>query len=410
MRILVLSLNYYPELVGCAKFTTDMVNWLSKESNKIIVITTNAFYPKWEAKRNDYNKTTHKKITIVRCPIYIPKNPNGIKRSLHYLSFFISSLPVVFYYGFKKMDVAFAMCPTILSAPNILIIAFIKKLLRMRKLTTWIHFLDLEIEAAFQLKLFKNDFFKRFLFTFEKFILNKFDYISSISIYMNKKISQKINKRKNIYYLPIFIETKDFKITNKDKIFNPYNQKFGKNNKKIIMYSGSINEKLSYETLVQTIKILDSKKDIIWIICGSGPIKPYLINKLKNNKNVNFYDFQPNENLPYWLDIADIHLIPQKLSSVKFCLPSKLLGILASGKPVIGIAPQNSELGNILDLYGVRLSDENPKTMADSLIKLIENKELRKKLGESSRKYIKNNHEKDKILNKLLTKIKGIIN
>ena len=216
MRILVLALNYYPELVGCGKFTKEMVDWLSVESNKIIVITTNAFYPNWEAKSNNYNKKTSKKITIIRCPIYIPKNPNGIKRSLHY----ISSFPVVIYYGFKKIDVAFAICPTLLSAPNILIITFLKKLLGMKKLTSWIHFADLEIEAAFQLKLFKSNYLKKFLLAFEKFILNKFDYISSISLYMNKKIRQKINNKNNVYYLPDFIETKDFTSIDRNKTMN----------------------------------------------------------------------------------------------------------------------------------------------------------------------------------------------
>ena len=409
MRILVLALNYYPELVGCGKFTKEMVDWLSVESNKIIVITTNAFYPNWEAKSNNYNKKTSKKITIIRCPIYIPKNPNGIKRSLHYLSFFISSFPVVIYYGFKKIDVAFAICPTLLSAPNILIITFLKKLLGMKKLTSWIHFADLEIEAAFQLKFFKSNYLKKFLLAFEKFILNKFDYISSISLYMNKKIRQKINNKNNVYYLPDFIETKDFTSIDRNKTINPYYKELGiVKDKKIIMYSGSINEKLSYETLVDAIKILDERKDmdILWIICGNGPKKPYLMKRLKKNINVKFYDFQPHEKLPYWLNIADIHLIPQKLSSVKFCLPSKLLGILASGKAVIGIAPQDSELGNILDHYGIRLSNENPKNMADALVKLLQNKELREKLGENSKKYIKTNHEKSLILGKVISKIK----
>ena len=77
------------------------------------------------------------------------------------------------------------------------------------------------------------------------------------------------------------------------------------------MYSGSINEKLSSETLVEAIKILDNRNDILWIICGNGPKKPYLIKKLKNNINVKFYDFQGSlmRMLPYWLNIADIHLI-----------------------------------------------------------------------------------------------------
>ena len=57
-------------------------------------------------------------------------------------------------------------------------------------------------------------------------------------------------------------------------------------------------------------------------------------------------------------------------------MPSKLLGILAIGKPVIGITPELSELGKILDKYGIRLSTEKSEEMSEAIIKLIENKEL----------------------------------
>ena len=34
MKILVLALNYHPEIVGCAKFTTEFVDWISKSQKK----------------------------------------------------------------------------------------------------------------------------------------------------------------------------------------------------------------------------------------------------------------------------------------------------------------------------------------------------------------------------------------
>ena len=63
------------------------------------------------------------------------------------------------------------------------------------------------------------------------------------------------------------------------------------------------------------------------MICGDGPKKAFLQKSLKGLENVLFCDFQPRKKLPEWIDFGDIHLIPQKLSSVEFCLPSKLLGI-----------------------------------------------------------------------------------
>ena len=408
MHILVLALNYSPELVGNAKFTSEMVEWFAKKSKKIIVITTNPFYPKWECENNNYSRSCHQNIDIIRCPIYVPKKLNGITRSLHYLSFFISSFPVVMFYIFKKIDVAFTICPTILSAPSILILSFIKRTFLHQKIISWIHFADLEIEAAFQLKYFRNRYLKKFLFFYEKKILANFTFISSISFFMNDTIKQKLNTYKKIHYLPNFIETNEFIKVIKNMKLNPYFHEISiYSEKKVIMYSGSINEKLSCETLIQTIRILNSRQDLIWIICGDGPKKSYLEKKLSKYKNVKFYDFQPYIKLPYWLNIADIHLIPQKVSSVKFCLPSKLLGILASGKPVLGIAPINSELGKVLDNYGVRLSNEDPKKMAELLTKLLDNKKLRTQLGKNSQNYIKKFHEKDKILKDILLKLEN---
>ena len=410
MKILVVALNFSPEVVGCAKFTSEFVDWLSKKAKKVIVITTNPFYPEWKVKSNRYKKSKIENILIIRCPIYVPKKLNGLNRILHYLSFFITTMPIIFYYGIKEADLAFNMCPTILSAPNIIMASLIKKIFYRKKLVTWIHFADLEIEAAFKLNFLRGKFIKKLLVLFEKIILNKFDLISSISFYMLEKIKLKTCKNKKIFYLPDFIDTKKFNNLYKDKKNYPYSKELLlKKEKVLIMYSGSINEKMAWQTLINSIKNLSYREDLVWIVCGDGPKRLTLENSLKDFKNVLFYNFQPFNTLPYWLDIADIHLIPQKLTSVEFCLPSKLLGILAIGKPVIGIAGKNSELGKILDKYGVRLTSESPGEMSKAIIKLVENKELRNKLSIKSKNYIEEFHEKENILNNMYRVVENII-
>ena len=79
-------------------------------------------------------------------------------------------------------------------------------------------------------------------------------------------------------------------------------------------------------------------------------------------------------------------------------MPSKLLGILACGKPVIGIAPEGSELGNVLDNYGIRLSRESSALMAESIIELANNSVLRKRLSERSKNYILNFQDQRQML------------
>ena len=89
MNIVFNALNFSPEIVGNAKYTSEMVYWLSDKFNKVIVITTNAYYPEWKCNLNKYRKEIHDNITIYRCPIYIPKKVNGITKIIHYWSFFL---------------------------------------------------------------------------------------------------------------------------------------------------------------------------------------------------------------------------------------------------------------------------------------------------------------------------------
>ena len=64
MKILVVALNFAPEMVGCAKYTSELVDWVSKKSKQVIVITTNPFYPNWKCKSNYYNITKKENIVI----------------------------------------------------------------------------------------------------------------------------------------------------------------------------------------------------------------------------------------------------------------------------------------------------------------------------------------------------------
>ena len=92
-------------------------------------------------------------MTVYRCPIYIPRKVNGIKKIIHYLSFLISSFPLIIISLLKKPDVIFTVCPTILSAPNAILMKFLSSLFFKKKVFTWLHIQDFEIEAAFKLNI-----------------------------------------------------------------------------------------------------------------------------------------------------------------------------------------------------------------------------------------------------------------
>ena len=410
MIILVNALNFAPEIVGCGKYTSELVYWLTKKVDLVIVVTTNAYYPYWKCISNKYKKTKIDNLIIYRSIIFIPKKINGLNKLIHLASFFLFSLPLFIKCIKYKPDGIFTVCPTIFSAPSSLLLSFLTKIIFRKKLFTWIHFQDFEIDAAFNLRILKGDWINNIFLKFEKFLINQFDIASTISYSMKKKLLSKVKNQKKVKYLPNFINSDKYKCNFVHKKENPYYEDLNlKKSLNIIMYSGTLNEKLSYEVIISAIKSLSYRKDIFWIISGEGPAKIKIINELRNYNNVKILGFQPEEKLTDWLNFADIHLVLQKLSTLNLVLPSKLLGIMASGKPILGFASADSELGRILDIAGIRLSEECTEKFVDAIIKLINNPKLRKKLGLKGQNYVVDFHEKEKVLNKFLKEIKNLV-
>src|SRR5512146_2326686 len=47
MRILVVGLNFAPELTGVGKYSGEMAAWLARRGHDVAVVTTRPYYPQW---------------------------------------------------------------------------------------------------------------------------------------------------------------------------------------------------------------------------------------------------------------------------------------------------------------------------------------------------------------------------
>lgn len=47
MRILFCGINYAPDLIGVAKYNTELCEWLKERAHEIRVVTAPPYYPAW---------------------------------------------------------------------------------------------------------------------------------------------------------------------------------------------------------------------------------------------------------------------------------------------------------------------------------------------------------------------------
>ncbi|MGA0556485.1 WcaI family glycosyltransferase [Larkinella sp. VNQ87] len=407
-RILLIGYNYYPEYTGIGKYSGEMVYWLARRGYDCTVITAYPYYPQWKVteayahKKNWFNTEQQTfdsggRITVHRCPMYIPHKPSGIKRMLLDFSFlFTASLKLLQLLFEKRMDLVVTVAPSFLvGLPGL----FYKKIKKAKLLY---HIQDMQIEAARDLNMIKSKSIIDILFKIERFILRRCDFITTISEEMVQKLREKTRRDVNLFLNSVDIEML-YPIPNQERL----KRDFGfKDNDRIILYSGAIGEKQGLESILDLAKTFECRRELKFVICGSGPYKQKLIDLATSLQltNIMFLPLQPTEKLNQFLNCADVHLVIQKMGASDLVMPSKLTSILAVGGVAVVTANERSGLYRLIDKnnIGILVEPENQSSLILGIWKALESDPTI--IQQTARSYAENNLSIDSIMSSFETK------
>lgn len=376
--ILLIGYNFNPEPTGIGKYNGEMLSWLGEKGYSCSVITTYPYYPYWKIQepyqkdrfwyRSEKQKLSSGKfINVHRCPAYVPATPTSFKRILLDLSFLLSAtLKVLYLIPQKKFDYVITVVPSFQFG----LLGVLYKIFRRAKFLY--HIQDLQIEAARDLGLIKSPRIIQGLFGIEKFILNKADYISTISEGMAAKVRRKSDKK--IYLLANWVDTKLFKPLSQKGLLK---REFGfKAEDKVVLYSGAMGEKQGLEIIIYAAKALKHLPNLKFLMCGSGPYTKKLISMTHEFglTNVEFLPLQPVGRFNRILNMADLHLVIQKSQAADLVMPSKLTTILAVGGLVLVTANESSELYRLITTHeiGIAVEPDNLQALINGVRQGVE--------------------------------------
>lgn len=409
MKILFYGINFSPELTGIGKYTGEMAQWFAEQGHEIRVITAPPYYPAWkvsEGYQNAYVTEQWNGVTVYRTPLWVPAQPNGVNRLVHLASFALSSLPTLFKQWFWKPDVVWTVEPALMCAPAT--VAFAK----LNGAKSWLHVQDYEVNAAFDMGLIKAKWLRGFVEACERWLMRCFDRISSISGQMLKLANDKGIDEQKIISFPNWV---DISAIQPLKNVSPYRKELKISDDKIVaLYSGNMGGKQGLEILAEVARIIADQKveNIQFVFCGNGAGRVDLEQACTGLNNVIFLDLQPFERLGELLGLADIHLLPQRADAADLVMPSKLTGMLASGKSVVATATADTELGYVITedaKCGLIVSPENGSAFAEAIIQLSQDSESRQRYGKNGRQYAENKLSKDQILKTFEQDLKNLI-
>ncbi|MDI6704130.1 MAG: glycosyltransferase family 4 protein, partial [bacterium] len=330
-----------------------------------------------------------------------PYSKNDIWRVINFVDFGIRSFLV----GLRlpHQDIVLASSPHLITGISGYLLSTIKRS----------HFVfevrDLWPETLIVLGGLKNKPLIWLLEKVERFLYDKARRIIVLTKGIEEKILQKKIPPEKISFIPNGIDLESFvEIEGREVTRERYNF----TDKFICMYAGAHGQANALDVIIQTAKILRNYPEIFLVLLGDGPEKDRLMDLARkaNLTNVIFKNPVSKKKIPDLLASSDVTIATlAKVELFKGARPNKLFDYMASGRPLIcAIWGEASRVVEEAEA-GICVEPENPQAMAEAILRLYNNPELRKRLGQNGRRYIFSNCSREVLASQIENILKCLI-
>lgn len=245
-----------------------------------------------------------------------------------------------------------------------------------------------------------------------EFIIKNTDVVTSVSYHRADELSKFMFDKEvmtKIKIVPMGVTVENIVDKNKNQLRIKYNV----NQKIIILFVGRLVDVKGCEYLIESFKlIVDKFNDIQLIIVGNGPLEAKLkrmVEEFDLKENIRFEGFVERNKISDYYNLSDIIVIPSIVDSSGYeeGLPVVLLEALIFGRPIVATRTKGI-MEIIKDSYnGILVEPKSSKQIANSILMLINNHQLRYKLSEAALK-CSENYGWDVVANKYFEMIKNV--
>ena len=387
MNILLITAYFPPDNGSAANLFHDLATNLSENGDKVTVLTT---IPQYHATGNldNYKKkmwateringlTVHR----IRCPRFegIFRIGRGLWQIWVSIALSLVSLFI------KKHDVCLVYSP-----PLPLCLAGILNS-RLKGTKVVLNIQDLVPQSIIDLGMLKNPSLIQIFKNLEVFCYQHSDHITVMSegnlehVQFHGASKDKITIIENWVNLPDSIR------------HNTVNETLNKHSllgSNLITFGGVLGHSQDLDIIINAAKLTIARTDIVWVIVGDGAQKEYLCNSIEDFQlyNIKLLPMLPRNEYETILTNSKLGLATLKSVVKTPVVPSKIYSIMASGIPVICSMESSGDAPKLVEKIkcGINISPENHSQLAESVIRLVDNDDLREELGKNGLNYIKN--------------------
>ncbi|MGH4139647.1 glycosyltransferase family 4 protein [Clostridium sp.] len=396
-KLLVYAHYFYPDVASTGQILTELCEGLKEEFDITVICVVPSYDGKVECryKRKRIHREDFKGMHLLRVRVPEFQKKNKISRVKNILAYFFNAIIATFSAG--KQDVVFSI-----SQPPILggLLGVIGKKLKRAKYIYNIQ--DFNPEQTEAVGYSKSKFILKFAKALDKYSCKKADTVVIVGRDMKKTLENRFQGKdvpENVVINNWIDEKQIYPLPAENPKVVSFKEKYGLNDKFVFMCSGNIGLYYDLENIIKVIGDFKHEEDVVFAFVGDGIMKQTLVDYVEENglDNVKFIPYQDKKDLIYSLNAADAHLVTNAKGIKGISVPSKIYGVMASGKSVLGVLEEGSEARLLIENSncGKCVCPGDYANIKSTITEIIQHKESFVKLGARGRKTIEDKLKKD---------------
>ncbi len=384
MRLLFLCPHFEPDLhAATGEVMTRLVHGLAERGHEVDVVTSLPWYhhhrvdPGWTGRPWRRQRTDHG--TIVRVWPFPTDKTNVPARAVAFGGF--TGLATAAALTLRRPDAVLGMSPPIFLGDAAWAVA------RRWRVPFVFNVQDIFPDVAVELGALTNPRVIRFAQSHERSVYNRADAVTVLSQDQAANVSAKTDDPTKVRIIHNFVDLDRVSAGDRQ---TPYREKHGLGDRLVVMYSGNVGLSQSFDLVRHAADHFADRDDIRFVINGEGAARSLVDEWARSRPNVIVSDFVPREQVSEVLGAADLHLILLKRGLSRSSTPSKLYGILASGRPLLASIDEGSEVANIVAEAdaGRSVSPDEPADFVAALEDLLADRAALQAAGVRAREYV----------------------
>jgi colanic acid biosynthesis glycosyl transferase WcaI len=140
----------------------------------------------------------------------------------------------------------------------------------------------------------------------------------------------------------------------------------------VLLHAGNLGFYGAWTTLLSAAREL-AGDGVSLVFVGDGAQRVQLESESAGASNIRFLPFFPASKIPSVLAAPDMHVITVRRGLEGVVVPSKLYGILAAGRPILAVAPAETDAASLgtRSGFGISADPDNPEAMVAAVRALL---------------------------------------